>query len=674
MLPPRVRHAFRLAVRRRAWTDADVDAELRLHVELRVEQLVAIGWSRPDAEVEARRRFGPSWDDAVRHLHRSGHAREERLAMRERLDSLWHDVRYTVRSLGRAPRFVTAAVLTLGLGLGITTVIYSLVDHVVLRPLPFADPARLVIVREVVSGLSETYPTMPANASHFLEWRRICTACEELAAIKRARTTLVTNGDPQRLGAARVSPNLISMLGVRPSLGRAFTPEEEQRGRDGVVLLSDAFWRRQFGADPSIVGRTILLDANPVEVIGILPPGFTLPTGNGLGALVGLPSQIDVYRPLAFSEHESTAGGEYDYAVIARLRPGATADQVRSQLDAAEALLAVREGPDTELHTALVPLQQQVVGGAGRPLLLLLGAVGAVLLIVCVNLTNLSLARHMTRRHESAIRVALGAGQRRIARLALIESLVIALGGGLLGLVLAHWGLRALVALAPATLPRVSEVQLDGRVFGAAALLTAVVGVLVGALPAMREARTDPGETLKAGGRGTTSGRATARRRAAFIAAQVAFTTVLLVGAGLFLSSFIRVLRIRDGARARRRCRTAVRHVRDAGARAAVLRPRDERGSRDPGYSRRRHRERAAPGRRNLGQRHFPPRASRTQPLGELPLREPELLRRRRHAAAKRAHVHRRRSRPPARRRVGARGEDPLAERESHRQAAHHWL
>ncbi len=546
-LPQRVRRAFRLAIRRRRFTDADVDAELRLHVELRAEQLVASGWTRSGAQLEARRRFGPSWDDAVQHLHESGHAREESLAMRETLDSLWQDVRYTVRSLARAPRFVAAAVLTLALGLGTTTVIYSLVDHVVLRPLPYTDPDRLVVLREVVQWTEGRNEIVPANGSHFLTWKQSCTTCEDLAAIKRATVTLVTNGDPQRIGGVRVSANLFSLLGVRAALGRGFVAGEDQPGHEHVVVLSDAFWHRQFGADPSIVGRTILLNANPEEVVGVLPPGFSLPTGDALGYLTGLPSPLDVYRPLAFTEHEATAGGEHDFAVIARLRPGVSADQARAQLDVVQRQIAERDSSEAMLGAAVVPLQQQVVGGAGRPLLLLLGAVGAVLLIVCVNLTNLSLARHATRQHESAIRVALGAGRDRLARLALTESLVVAIGGGLLGLLFAHWGLRALVAIAPASLPRVSEVRLDARVFTAALLLTVIVGVLVGALPALREASTDPGEALKAGSRNSTSGRQSARRRAAFIAVQVAFTTVLLVGTGLFLVSFVRVLHVDRG-------------------------------------------------------------------------------------------------------------------------------
>jgi len=545
-LRPRVRRAFRLALRRPAWTEADVDAELRLHVELRAEQLVARGWPAADAEAEARRRFGPSWDEAVHTLHRSGHAREERLAVREHLDAFWHDLRYAVRGLRRAPRFALAAVLTLALGLGATTVVFSLVDHVVLRPLAYRDPGRLVVVREVVGHLRKVYPTMPANASHFLEWRRACAACEGLAAVKRASPTLGAPGrDPERLGAARVSATLFPLLGVSPALGRGFREDEDAEGGGHVVVLSDGFWRREFGADPSVVGRAITLNDAPYTVIGVLPAGFSLPTGDALGAGAGLPHELDVYTPLALDPHERTAQGEFDYVVLARLRPGATVEQARAQLDAVEARFAERMG--TTFQAAVVPLHAQVVGGAGRPLLLLLAAVGAVLLIVCVNLANLLLARHAARRREAAVRVALGAGAARLARLALVESAAVAVAGGLLGVLLARWGLGALVALAPATLPRVGEVTLDGRVFGAATLVTALVGLLVGVVPAVRAGRADPGEALKAGGRTATAGPDARRRRALFVGAQVAFSTVLLMAAGLFLRSFVRVLHVDRG-------------------------------------------------------------------------------------------------------------------------------
>ncbi|CAA9354353.1 MAG: hypothetical protein AVDCRST_MAG11-3726, partial [uncultured Gemmatimonadaceae bacterium] len=454
MLRPRVRRLFRLAVRGAGRTEADVDAELRLHLELRVEQLVREGWTPAEAEAEARRRFGPSWSGAVRDLHRSGHAREERLAMREQLDSLRLDLRHALRGLRRAPRFASAAVLTLALGLGATTVIVSLVDHIVLRPLPYAHPERLVVVREVVGELRAVYPTMPANAGHFLAMRRLCGACEGVAAIKRAAVTLTGDGDPQRLGAARVSATLFPLLGVRPALGRGFRDEEDQPGRDRVVVLSDAFWRRQFGADPGVVGRAVTLNDATFVVVGVLPPGGGVPGGDALGALVGLPREVDVYRPLALTEREAESPGGFDYAVIARLRPGVTPGRAQAQLDAIVAGVVERAGgPPGSLRAAVVPLHAQVVGDAGRPLLLLLSAVGAVLLIVCVNLTSLTLARNAGRQREAAVRVALGAGRGRLARLALAESLAVALAGAALGLLLAHWGVRALVALAPATLP-----------------------------------------------------------------------------------------------------------------------------------------------------------------------------------------------------------------------------
>ncbi len=548
MLTPRVRRAFRLAVRRADWTRADVDAEVRFHVEMRTEQLVAAGWSRADAEAEARRRFGSSWDNAVRALHRSGDAREERLAMRERLDALWYDIRYAARSLRHAPRFAAAAVLTLGLGLGATTLIFSLVDHVVLRPLPYGEPERLVVVREVVGDMRASYASLPANGRHFLEFRRACRSCSGMAALRRSAVTLSGEGDPQRLGAARVSAGLFEVLGVRPALGRTFREDEDRPGHAGVVMLSDGFWRRQFGGDPRAVGRTITINDEPVAIIGVLPPAGGLPPGDALGGMISLARQIDIYRPLAMSEREATTAGEYDYGVIARLAPGATPSRLEGELDGVVASLAPQDGTKPGADRVLVlPLQAQVVGSAREPMLLLLAAVGAVLLIVCVNLTNLSLARNVGRQRESAVRVALGAGWGRLARQALTESLAIAVAGGALGLLLAQLGLRSLLAFAPVTLPRLAEVRLDGRVFAAAACLTILIGIVIGVVPAARSAGVDPGEALKSGSRTLAGGRSAARWRSLFITAQVACSTVLLAAAGLFLSSFIRVLGVDRG-------------------------------------------------------------------------------------------------------------------------------
>ena len=467
--------------------------------------------------------------------------------MREQLHLLFNDLRYAARSLRRAPRFTVTTVLALAVGLGTATTVYSLVDHVVLRPLPYDQPERLVVVREVLEEIREVYPSLPANASHFLEWRQTCDVCEGLSAILTSSTTLAGDGDPQRLDAVRVSANLSSLLGVTPALGRWFMEEEDQPGGAGVAVLSHSFWQREFGSDPSAIGRVILLDDAPVEVVGVMPSRFLLPPGDAMGDFTKLPHTIDVYRPLALSEQEATRGGSFDYAVLARLRPGATPAQAQQQLDAGAAAAVARAGGNTGVSAITVPLHQQVVGGARRPLLLLLSAVGALLLIICVNLANLSLARDAGRQRESALRAALGAGRGRLTRAALVESLLVASAGGLLGLFIAHWGLRALVALAPATMPRIAQVQLDGRVFIAALALTTAVGLLVGVLPALRAARADPGEALKAGGRTVTGNRAANRRRAIFIAAQVACSTVLLVGTGLLLTSFVRIMDVDRG-------------------------------------------------------------------------------------------------------------------------------
>ena len=547
MLRPSVRRLFRLAIDRPDLTDRDVTDEVTLHIELRAEQLVAEGWARDEAMAEARRRFGPSWDDAVRKLRRVRHSREEQQAMRERIDILGQDLRYAVRGLRRAPRFTASAILTLALGLGAATVVFSVVDHVVLRPLPFEDPDELFVVRERIAQIAHVYPTMSANAGHFLEWRRGCSACEGVAAVRPAASVLTGDGDPQRVQVVRASANLFPLLGVRPAYGRTFGEEEDVPGRDAVVLLTDAFWRRQFGADPSVLGRTITVGGAAMEVVGILPSRFRLPPGEALGARAKIPQAIDMFRPLALTPRERTTPGEFDYSVIARVRDGSTLAEARAQIDAIQADITARHPDGMQVTAQLTPLAEQVVGSAGRPMLLLLSAVVAVLLIVCVNLANLTLAHNAGRSRESAVRIALGAGGRRIARLALAQSLMLSLAGGALGLLFAYWGLRAVVATAPTTLPRIDEVQLDMRVFAMAALLSTIVGISVGALPALRLTRSNPADALRSGGRSATEGRGGHRRRAIFIGAQVALSTVLLMATGLLLTSFVRVMGVDRG-------------------------------------------------------------------------------------------------------------------------------
>lgn len=466
---------------------------------------------------------------------------------KELLATLAADVRHAARALRRTPRFAAAAILTLALGLGATTVIFSLVDHIVLRPLPYRDVERLVVVREVIEEMRGTYPSLGANASHYLGWRNGCASCEGVAALRKLQLTMTGDGDPQPLGAVRVSANFLPLLGVQPAIGRGFTPEEDAPGNDRVVLLSDAFWRRQFGGERSIVGTTILLDDAPYTVSGVLPADFALPAGDALGPIVGLPREIDVFKPLALSPREQVTPGEFDYVVLAKLRQGVAPRVARAQLDAVVTSIVARGTSGMTIRTQVASLQDQVVGASRRPMLFLLAAVAGVLLIVCVNLANLSLARNSARRREAAVRIALGAGRARLMRLALTESLLLAVTGGALGLLLAWWGIRALVASAPATLPRVSAVGLDARVFAVGAIVAIVVGFAVGVFPALRLASADPAETLKSGGRTTTASRGANRRRGVFIASQIALSTVLLVGTGLFLRSFVRVLGVDRG-------------------------------------------------------------------------------------------------------------------------------
>ena len=552
MLRPNIRRVFRLAADRPDRVERDVDDEVGLHIDLRAEQLVAEGWAPADALAEARRRFSPSWDDALEELRQVRHSQEEQLAMRERLSVFAQDLRHAARGLRLAPRFTVSAILTLALGLGAATVVFSVVDHVVLRPLPFEEPDELFVVRERIAQIAHVYPTMSANAGHFLEWQRGCSACEGVAAVRPAATVLTGDGDPQRVQAVRASPNLFPLLGVRPARGRLFGGDEDVPGRDAVVVLTDAFWRRQFGADPSVVGRTITVGGAAAEVIGILPAHFRLPPGEALGARARIPQAIDFFRPLALTPRERATPGEFDYSVIARVREGSTLAEARAQIDAIMADITARHPDGMQVSAQLTPLPKQVVGSVGRPMLLLLSAVAAVLLIVCVNLANLTLAHNAGRSRESSVRIALGAGAGRIARLALAQSLMLSLAGGALGLVIAFWGLRVVVATAPATLPRIDEVQLDMRVFAVAALLSTIVGLSVGALPALRLTRSNPADALRSGDRSVTEGRSGARRRALFIGAQVALSTVLLMATGLLLSSFARVMGVERGFAAER--------------------------------------------------------------------------------------------------------------------------
>ena len=463
------------------------------------------------------------------------------------MESLWNDLRYSLRTLARDRGFAIVALLTLALGIGANTAIFSIVNSVILRPLAYHQPDRLVSIHEVIPKVSNLYPELPINPVHFVEWRKRCTSFEQLAELGTYEPNLTGMGQPEQLGGARVSADFFSMLGVQPQLGRGFVEEEDRPGHGDVVILTDSLWRRRFGADPTIVGKKITLGGSPHVVVGVLPASFHFANGKQLDRLVTLPEKPEIFRPLALDLKDADVEGGFNYFVIGRLKKGVSRERALAELNVVQVDISKTFKDKMELKAALSPLQDQMVGPVRRGLLVLLGAVGSVLLIVCVNLANLSLVRGAGRSRESAIRTALGAGRAQLLRQPLIESLLLAVMGGALGVLLASWGMDVLVKSAPVDLPRIGEVRLDGYALAFALAISTITGLLFGVLPALRMTRIVPQEVLKTGGRSATEGIQGTRLRGLLVSTEVALSAVLLIVAGLLISSFVRLMNVDKG-------------------------------------------------------------------------------------------------------------------------------
>ena len=465
---------------------------------------------------------------------------------------MWDDLRYGLRTLRKAPGFAAVAIATLALGIGANTAVFSLVDAAILRPLAYRDAQRLFAIHEVVPKFANIAPLIPVNAMHFLEWRKSARSFEQLALIGGDTMNLTGTGDPERVNVARVSPRLFRILGVQPHLGRLLFDEEDAPGRDDIVVLSDQIWRRRFHADPSIPGRKILLNGRAYTVAGVLPADFHFPKLSQLYAMSIAEERPDFWKPFALRKEEMDPMGDFNFLCIAQLRPGVTASRAQEDLNAVQAAIAAKFPEKIELRSQLVGLQDQITGRSRAGLELILAAVAAVLLIACVNIANLLLARATGRRRELAIRSALGAGAARLVRQMLAESLLLAAAGGALGMVIAYGAMRAILAYAPVDLPRMDEIHPDLRLLAFNLAVSLAAGLLFGLLPAWRFSQADPQDALRSSSRGSTAGRSSGRLRSLLVALEVGLGALCLIAGGLLLHSFVKLLNVDKGFEAER--------------------------------------------------------------------------------------------------------------------------
>jgi putative ABC transport system permease protein len=449
------------------------------------------------------------------------------------MDSLALDLRYALRQLRRSPTFTVAAIACLALGIGANTAIFTVINAVLVRPLPYPEPERLVMLFEAARGDAADRNTVsPAN---FLDWRAQSQVFAGTAALYDLGVTLTGHGEPAEVPAELASADLFRLLGLTPVLGRTYTADDDAPGGAHVVVLSEGLWQRRFGGARNVVGQVVRVNDEPYTIVGVLPDG---------AGLAGRARMPDLWLPLALDpahDYRATAGRYL--TTVARLRPGVTlaAAQVDVRTIAAR-LEAAHPGFNGGWTVNVAPLTQEVTGPLRRPLLVLAGVVGLVLLIACANVANLQLAQATVRRREIAVRAALGAGRRRMIRQFLLESLLLALSGGVAGSLLALWLTDALAATASTAIPRLGEVAVDLPSLGFTVLVSVAAGLLFGLAPALQAGGSDLPEALKQGTRGVSRGGT--RTRAALVAGQVALALVLLVGAGLLLKSFVRLQRV----------------------------------------------------------------------------------------------------------------------------------
>jgi predicted permease len=514
--------------------ESELAEELESHVAMLAEENMRRGMAREEAYRRARIKFGNV--EVMKE-----HYRDQRAL--PLLETTLQDLRYSVRVLRKNRGFTAVAVLSLAIGIGANTAIFSLVNGVLLQPLPYPDPERLFGARTTAPLGGGVFPVNPAQAR---VWGAASPSLDGVAILRPSRAQIAAGTEPVLIQGARVSHNFFSVLGVEPILGRTFLPEEDTPGSDPVVILTETLWRARFNADPTWVGRTATIDGIDTTVIGVVRGTFWRSMSGG-GQLSASNIRFEVFRPLALSTEESQRiTGNYNYAALVRVKPGIAVEQALAEINVLQARVPRPPESAGPLQAHLIPLHE-LITGRSTGLWLLTGAVGAVLLIVCMNLANLSLARVTARRRETAVRSALGASRGRQFRQALTESLALAVAGGALGILLAAWLVQLLVTTAPIDLPRLDQLRLDPIVLGFALVITLTTGLLFGVLPALRLTGEDPNQALRTGSHTVTEGRAALRLREGLVGLEVGVSAALLIVAALLTTSLDRLLSVDKG-------------------------------------------------------------------------------------------------------------------------------
>jgi predicted permease len=525
--------------------EAEIVEELSQHLEDEYERALSCGTSEEEARQQVLEQLNTPdlLQRELKHVERRGSENPIELGTEGKINvfaDLRQDLRYGLRTLAKNPAFTSIAIVALALGIGANSAIFSVVDAVLLRPLPFKKPEQLVMLWENATHLG--FPKNTPSPANFLDWQKQAGAFTGMAAMVERSFNLTGVGEPERLDGRRVSANLFDLLGVRAVLGRTFVPDDDRPGSH-VVLLSYSLWQRRFGSDPSVIGRALALNGESYTVIGIMPRFVQLP---------GFANRNDqLWVPIAFPPEEAAQRGNHFLEVIARMKPGITLKQAQAEMETIAARLA-QQYPDynTRLGAVVVPLHEEVVGDIKPALLVLLGAVGFVLLIACANVANLLLARAAVRQKEIALRLALGASRSRLTRQFLTESVLLAVFGAGLGLLLALGGIRILKTFIPATISQVQTINIDARVLIFTALVAVLTGIGFGLAPALQASHLNLNDTLKEGGRDAGGGRKGNRLRDLLVIGEVAVSFVLLIGAGLLINSFFHLRNLEPGFRA----------------------------------------------------------------------------------------------------------------------------